>query len=61
MTTYRRVPPTRYKSRTTDEWYTVTVSKMGGVVCTCPGFYYHRHCWHADKVLDRLDTTKYRR
>ncbi len=41
----------RFESNSTPgRFYDVRLGKDGVVYCTCPGWRYHRHCWHLDEV-----------
>ena len=41
----------RYKSRSSlKKFYQTIKDHDGNITCNCPGWIYHRKCWHTDKV-----------
>jgi hypothetical protein len=49
----KKVKTIKYKSRTDGRrWYKTQRLADGKLQCNCPGWIYHRHCWHIAKVAD---------
>jgi hypothetical protein len=45
----------RYKSRSSDAFWVVRLRGDGELTCNCRGYRFHRHCWHRDAVMAKMD------
>jgi len=44
----------RYKSSSSDRYYSIRLGRDGRIYCTCPGWRFHKHCKHLTRFNESV-------